>query len=99
MLQIITHRILVELDDLKREHQLAPGIKLEIAYGDLEKRHAASVTMGTVLAVGPDAYSEQGYKKMEDKPVKVGDRVQFAKFAPAVAYDPDEPSKRLAVIN
>lgn len=99
MLECILDRIMVRLEDIKREHDLGNGMKLEITRGDtaLERREAASVVQGTVIAVGPLAYDSYGYKDAE-KPVKVGDVVQFAKFSGTVLFDPDSPDKRLAVM-
>lgn len=100
MIEMILNRVLVKAEDLKRCHRVeTPNgvIEIPIEYGDLEKRHAASVTQGVVVSVGPDAYSDYGYK--DGKPVKVGDIVQFAKFSGAPVLDPDSPSERLVVLN
>ncbi|HEY0749608.1 MAG TPA: hypothetical protein VGD26_00555 [Chitinophagaceae bacterium] len=98
MIKIILNRVLVELVDLKREVDLGDGRKLIVEYGIDEKRHAASITEGIVVDLGPEAYSDYGYPN-EEKPVKVGDKVQFAKFAPRPVLDPDQPEKKMAVIN
>lgn len=96
-MQCILDRIFVQLEDLKREHDLGNGVKLEIARPvTQETREKAKVTVGTVVAVGPDAYSRYGYK--DDKPVKVGDVVQFAQFAGRILDDPDNPDSRVVVL-
>lgn len=97
MLECILDRIFVQLEDIKREHDLGNGVKLEIARPvSQESREKASVTQGVVIAVGPLAFSDYGYK--EDKPVKVGDVVQFAKFSGRILDDPEYPDKRVAVM-
>jgi co-chaperonin GroES (HSP10) len=96
MIKLILNRILVQLGDLQREVDLGDGRKLIVDYGDAEKRHAASITEGTVVDIGPDAYKDWGYQEC---PLKVGDRVQFAKFAPRAVLDPDNPTAKLAVMN
>jgi co-chaperonin GroES (HSP10) len=101
MVVIILNRVLVELEELKTSHEIkmpdGSVVKMELAYGEMEQRHKASVTEGTVVQIGPDAFSDYGYT--ETKPLAIGDRVQFAKFAGRVVFDPDEPTKRMAVIN
>lgn len=98
MITIILNRVLVELEELKMQHTV-PGtnIKFDLAYAEMESRHRASVTEGRVVQIGPDAFSDYGY--VEKKPLAIGDKVQFAKFAGRVVVDPDEPNKRMAVIN
>lgn len=98
MIKLILNRILVELQDLKREVDLGDGRKLVLEYGEHEKRHAASVTEGVVLDIGPDAYKDWGYTD-GNFPLQIGDKVQFAKFAPRPVLDPDNPTAKLAVMN
>lgn len=94
MLSVILNRLLIEIEDIKRKTDSG----IEIAYGERESRHLASVTQGVVLSIGPDAFKDWGYA--QDGPVKVGDKVQFAKYAPAPVADPDDPANaRLVVIN
>lgn len=95
-MKIILNRILVCMEDIKREVDLGDGRKLMIEYGDMEKRHAATVTQGVIVDIGPDCYKDYGY---DVPPVKVGDLVQFVKFAPRNVLDPDNPTAKLAVIN
>jgi co-chaperonin GroES (HSP10) len=101
MVEIILNRILVVMEEIKKEHEVTMPdgtvLKLQVAYGELEGRIQASVTEGVVVQIGPDAYTDYGYK--ENKPFKVGDKVQFAKYAGRGVFDPDEPTKRLVVIN
>lgn len=101
MIVLILNRVLIELEEIKKKHSVTMPdgtvLELDIAYGEMEKRHAASVTEGTVVQIGPDAYSDYGYK--ETKPLAIGDRVQVAKFSPRPVLDPDEPDRKLAVIN
>lgn len=102
MVEVIINRVLVELDDLKRYHEVerpdGTKVKIEVAYGEYETRLRATVTEGSVVAVGETAYNDYGYTK-EDKPVKAGDRVIFAKYSARPVLDPDEPERRLAMLN
>lgn len=95
-MKVILNRLLLRLEDLKREVDLGDGRKLIVDYGDLEKRQAASVTQGEVIGIGPDAYKDWGYN---EPPVKIGDIVQIVKFAGRAVLNPDNPTDRLAVIN
>jgi co-chaperonin GroES (HSP10) len=97
-MQVILNRILVRLEDVKKEHKVeGTDIVIPIHYGELEERLRASVTQGEVISVGPKAFSDWGYEY--DKPVKVGDIVQFAKYSTAGVFDESRPHDRLAVIN
>jgi len=102
MLECILDRIFVQLEDIKKEHTFTSEdgseFTIEIARpATQEDRERASVTEGFVVAVGPLAYHSYGYTG-EEKPVKIGDRVQFAKFSGRVLVDPDNPNKRVAVM-
>jgi co-chaperonin GroES (HSP10) len=99
MIQIVLHRVLVELEDLKRKHEVDTpyGKKsIELAYGDMEGRLQASTTEGTVVSIGETAFRDYGYT---ESPVKLGDKVIFAKYAGKPVFDPDAPEKKLAVLN
>lgn len=98
MITAILDRVLVELQDLEKEHDLGNGKKLIISYGADEARRRATITEGTVVGVGPCAYTQYGYTQ-ENQPVKVGDRVQFPKFSGKAVADPEDPSRRLALLN
>lgn len=98
MLECILNRVLVQLEEVKSTHKVAgTDIEIAISYGEGARRVAASVDSGVVIAVGPDAYTDYGYT--DTKPVSIGDKVQFAKYAGREIYDPDEPTKRVAVLN
>lgn len=98
MIQCILDRVLVELEDLQKEHDLGDGRKLLLAYGDEESRRRAALTQGTVIAVGPCAFTQYGYTQV-NQPVRPGDVVQFGKFVGKAVTDPDNPSRRLALLN
>jgi co-chaperonin GroES (HSP10) len=102
MVTTILNRVLVELEDLQRYHSVkmpnGTEMRIEVAYGDYEKRMQASVTKGTVIELGPDAYEDYASKKTNRVP-KPGDVVQFAKYSGQPVLDPDAPERRLAVIN
>jgi co-chaperonin GroES (HSP10) len=98
MLQAITNRVLIQILDLEKEHDLGNGKKLILHYGADEARRRATITDGVVLSVGPDCWSDFGYTP-ETQPVKTGDTVQFAKFAGSAVADPEDPSKRLVMLN
>jgi co-chaperonin GroES (HSP10) len=100
MIEVILNRVLVELEEIKKSHKVAgTNIEIPLAYGELEKRHNASVVQGVVVSIGPDAYNDYDEVYRLKKPIKVGDRVQFAKFSPSPVSDPDQPEKRLAMLN
>lgn len=101
MLNCVLERILIKLESLKKTAEIAPGIEIEIVNNaQMEKRLQASVTEGIVISVGPTAYAD--YKLSDGSsynPVKVGDKVVFAKYAARPITDPDSPDEELALIN
>lgn len=100
MIKILLHRVLVELEDLKRQHEVempdGSKVVLEMAYGEYETRLQASTTEGKVVAVGETAFRDYGYKEC---PLAIGDRIVFAKYAGRPVLDPDEPEKKMALLN
>ena len=95
MIEVLLNRVLVETEQLKKEHDVGNGVKLEISYGQDESRHEASRTEGTVVSVGPTAYTDLGY---DAPPIAVGDHVVFAKYSGVFVTDP-ETKKTLVVLN
>ena len=52
MIEVILNRVLVELEEIKKTHKVC-NIEIAIAYGEMEKRHNASVTQGVVISIVP----------------------------------------------
>lgn len=91
----ILHRILVkpdvleEVDDNYKRAKQA-GIILE----SLEReREQAAVDTGIVVSMGPTVFKDFG----ADNPLKVGDRVVFAKYGGKAIYNPVEDVKYVAL--
>lgn len=87
-LKVVGDRVLIEPKDLKRKHGM-----IEIAYGDQEKVHMMATQEGTVVDIGPEAYSDYTAPW-----VKVGDRVIFAQYSGKFIEDP-QTDKKYMVIN
>lgn len=91
----ILHRILVkpdvleEIDDVFRR---AKAAGLAFDFGEREREQAA-IDTGTVLAMGPTAFHDFG----AENPLKVGDRVVYAKYGGKAIIDFDTKIKYVAL--
>ena len=86
MIKILLHHVLVKPDeateadqDLKRAK--AAGIILE-----LDKREQAAVEYGTVVKIGPTAFTDLG---RDPTILKEGDRISFARYSGKSLKDSD----------
>lgn len=98
----VGHRIIIKPDKIEEEQQLerehgalaATGFTV-VKPGQQEKREKRAVTTGVVVAVGPDAWK---VFKAEVPWAKVGDKVEFARYAGELIYHPDT-KEELFVMN
>ncbi len=97
MIVPLIHRILVKpekFDEFNKDIQRAKSIGLEIPELEDHKRAQASVDRGRVVSIGPTAYRDYGI----ECPVKVGDVVNYARFAGKIITDP-ETEEQLVCLN
>ena len=88
MITPLLHHILVKpekLEDFNKDIQRAKGMGLVIPELEDMKRAQASVDRGTVVALGATAYRDYNV----DPPVKIGDSVNYARFAGKLIEDPE----------
>lgn len=84
-LKVLGDRVLILPKDLTREHSIeGSNLKIALAYGDLENAHKMASQEGTIVDIGPEAWSE--YKQPW---CKVGDKVVFAQYAGKFVTDPE----------
>ena len=86
MIKILLHHILVKLDDATEaddtyKRAKAAGIVLE-----LDKREQAAVEYGTVVKIGPTAFTDLG---RDPTILKEGDRISFARYSGKSIKDSD----------
>jgi len=87
MIEPLLHRILVKpekFEDFSKEHKKLREIGLVVPEMEELKRAQAAVDRGKVAAIGPTAYRDFNV----DCPIKVGDVVNYAKFAGKIMEDP-----------
>lgn len=101
MIEPVLHRIVVKLVSLEEydKETAARASKIEgfvVVHGDEQTKRRASrgVDEGTVISLGPTVFVD--FKT--DCPIKVGDKITFAKGAAKLVTDPED-NQEYAVIN
>jgi co-chaperonin GroES (HSP10) len=91
----ILHRILVKpdkLEDIDDTVARAKAAGLLIESNEYEREQAA-IDTGTVIAMGATVFKDFG----ADNPLRIGDRVVFAKYGGKAIFDPDSKIKYVAL--
>jgi co-chaperonin GroES (HSP10) len=91
----ILHRILVKPDVLEEVDEVfrrAKAAGLAFDFSEREREQAA-IDTGTVLSFGPTAFRDFG----ADNPLKVGDKVVYAKYGGKAIVDPETKIKYVAL--
>jgi co-chaperonin GroES (HSP10) len=96
MIEVILNRVLVKPEELKREHKVeGTEVSIVLARGDMgEKQAERSRVEGTVVAIGPTAYTDL----CDTPPIAKGDHVVFARYSGVFVTDP-ETKETLVVLN
>ena len=90
MIEPLLHRIVVKpekFEEFDKDIQKAKSIGLVIPELEEMKRAQASVDRGRVVSLGATAYRDYNV----DPPIKVGDVVNYAKFAGKIIEDSGTP--------
>lgn len=96
MIKPLIHRILVKaekFEEFSEDVKRARSIGLEIPELEDHKRQQASVDRGKIIAIGETAYRDFGV----ECPVKVGDVVNYARFAGKIVIDPETKEEFVAL--
>lgn len=88
-LKVLGNRVLIKPKDLEKKSE--GGIIIE--YGSMEKVHKMASQEGTVVDIGPEAWSDYATKWCN-----VGDKVIFAQYSGKFVTDP-ETKEDFIVIN
>lgn len=90
----LLHRVLVRPDDLFEDDPLFKAAKkagIAFAHGAELKMEENRVDTGTVVDIGPTAFRAfMREADVSEVPVKVGDRISFAKYAGKTIMDGDQ---------
>lgn len=91
----ILHRILVKPDDImEKDKHLRKAKELGlIIHQDEQSREQAAVDEGTVIDFGPTVFKDFG----SENPIKVGDKVVYARYAGKAIVDPVDETKYVAL--
>ena len=86
MIRILMHHILVKLDDATEADEVYKRAKAAGLHLELDKREKQAVEYGTIIQVGPTAYTDLG---RDPSIVKVGDRVSLTRYSGKKVVDSD----------
>ena len=78
MIKILLHHILVKLDDATEADEVYKRAKAAGLHLELDKREKQAVEYGTIIQVGPTAYTDL---VRDPSIVKVGDRVSVTRYS------------------
>jgi co-chaperonin GroES (HSP10) len=96
MIEIILHRVLIKQDKLEETnpvYQRAAKSGIIIPDHEDNKRAQAGVDVGTVVQIGPTAFKDFN----TSSPLKVGDKVAFAKYSGKAITDPSDDEIYIAL--
>lgn len=89
MLECVTFRVLVKPENIVEKdtaYAAAKRMGLDLSMETKVSREQAAVDVGTVVSFGPTAFKDFGV----DNPVKVGDKIIYAKHAGKAVKDGEE---------
>jgi co-chaperonin GroES (HSP10) len=92
----ILHRILVKPDDIEDKDEAYKKAKAAglFVHRDERDREQAAIDSGTVISFGETVFRDFG---VESNPIKVGDKVVYARYAGKVIEDPADQVKYVAL--
>lgn len=92
----VLHRILIKQDKLEetnKDYLRARAAGIVIPDHEDNKRAQAGVDTGIILAIGETAYRDFG----TTPPIKVGDRIAYARFSGKFITDPEDNEEYVAL--
>ena len=99
----VIHRIVVKPVEIEVYDETDAKLKelgLIKAITEESKYHKTQIDQGTVIDIGPTAFRDYVQKYNLDVPVKIGDRVTYARHSGKLVKDPlDAEADELVVIN
>lgn len=93
MLKVVGDRVLIKPKPLKTKHKIeGTDIEIDINYGSEEKVMKMASQEGTIVDIGPEAWSDYKIQWCE-----VGDNVIFAQYAGKFVTDPETKEDYMVV--
>lgn len=92
----VLHRILIKQDKLEetnKDYVRARAAGIVIPDHEDNKRAQAGVDTGIIIAIGDTAYRDFG----TTPPIKVGDRIAYARFSGKFITDPEDNEEYVAL--
>lgn len=96
MIKPLIYRVLVKaekFEEFSEDVKRARSIGLEIPELEDHKRQQASVDRGTIVAIGETAFRDHNI----ECPIKIGDVVNYARFAGKIIVDPETKEEFVAL--
>ena len=89
MLKALGYRLLIKPDDVETSHEVK-GTDIKIAIAVDEKLYKATMSVGTVIDIGPLAWIDYNKNAILKKPwVEVGDKILYSRYGGKLIKDPD----------
>ena len=89
MLKALGYRLIVKPDNVKTSHEVK-GTDIKLAIAVDEKLYKATMSVGTVIDIGPLAWIDYNKNAVLKKPwVKIGDKILYSRYGGKLIQDPD----------
>ena len=97
MIEIVLHRVLIKQDKLEetnKDYLRLKALNMELPQTDDERKRAqAGMDTGTVVGIGSTAFKDFGTVS----PIKIGDRIGYARFGGKLITDPGTQEEFVAL--
>ena len=89
MLKALGYRLLIKPDEVETSHEVK-GTDIKLAIAVDEKLYKATMSVGTVMDIGPLAWIDYNKNAVLKKPwVEIGDKILYSRYGGKLIKDPD----------
>jgi co-chaperonin GroES (HSP10) len=89
MLKALGYRLLIKPDEVETSHEVK-GTDIKIAIAVDEKLYKATMSVGTIVDIGPLAWIDYNKNSMLKKPwAEIGDKILYSRYGGKLIQDPE----------